>query len=168
MPDKRNLFGKETVIFCCCTYIQMGNYDSSLCFSELKKTQKQWQTVPWSFWYIECLILLVTAKTEPLLSNRRIMTKKTLFSLHLKPQKNSEREEKPIIIIIITERNSYLAHRRCEIWTKIQSNSWNNHLSPKKKQNNRLCTKCKVMGEICLLLSVCLLPCWLVVCLQTD
>ena len=167
MPDKRNLFGKETVIFCCWTYIQIGNYDSSLCFSEVKKTtQKQRQTVPWRFGHVECLILLVTAKTEPLLSNRGIMAKKALFSLSLKPQKNFRREERPVTIFILPKetaiwhtdgvKSEQKYNQTLEITTQVQ-----------KKQNTRLCTKCKVMGEIFLLLSVCLLPCWLVVCLQT-
>lgn len=87
MPDERILFGKEMVISCCCTQIQIGNYDTSFCFPKAKKRiQKHSQTVSWGFLCAECLILLVAAETESLLSSREKNLKKTQFLSFLNPQ----------------------------------------------------------------------------------
>lgn len=72
--------------------------------------------------------------------------------------------------LYITERNSQKSGTQT-VWNlnKNKSNqTFRITAQVQKKQNNRLCTKCEVMGEIGLLPSACLLLCWLVVCLQTN
>lgn len=121
MADERILFGKEMVISCC-TYIQIRNYDTSLCFPKAKKTiQKQWQTMPWSFLHTGCLILRVTAKTESLFSSRGKTTKKPpILVLSETPAKFQEGTDMRSIIIsiLLKETVSNLAPRQCEIRTK--------------------------------------------------
>lgn len=125
--------------------------------------QKQWQTVPWSFLCAGCLILLVTAKTDSLFSSREKQPPKNAILVPSEtPAKfQEETDMRPIIIsILLKESVRNPAHRRCEIRTKTNLIKPSEQLPmSKKKQTNRLCTKCKVMGEISLLLSACLLLC---------
>lgn len=122
MPDERSLFGKEMVISCCCTYIQTANYDTSLCFPKAKQTtQKQWQRVPWSRVRAGCLILLVTAKTEPLFSSREKQLKNpTIRVLSETPAKLQEGADRTCITVsvLLKETVRNLACRQREFRTE--------------------------------------------------
>lgn len=122
MPDERSLFGKEMVISCCCTYIQTANYDTSLCFPKAKQTtQTQWQTVPWSCVRAGCLILLVTAKTEPLFSSREKQLKNpTIRVLSETPANLQEGADRTCITVslLLKETVRNLARGQREVRTK--------------------------------------------------
>lgn len=150
-------------------YIQIRDYDTSLCFSKVKKTtQKQRQTMPQSFWHAACLILLVTAKTKPLLSSRWKTTENPTSCPLWNPRKILGGDTRSVVISILRKEPVGNLARRLWNLNKKSNQTFEITTQVQKKQNNRLCTKHKVMGEISPLLSACLLLCWLVVCLQTD